>query len=286
LEWEGEIMSLPLDFQFSQGGLQDFQDCRRRFQLRYLLHRSWPAVPSEPLLEMERYMLQGARFHRLLQQHRLGIPVERLTPLAQEQDLSHWWESYLNFSQGGGLHALAGAEARYYPELTLTAPLGAFRLLAKLDLLAVTSQGHALILDWKTSRKRPRRQWLADRLQTRVYPYLLIQAGAFLNAGKPFEPQQVEMVYWFANFPDQPERFPYSTSAFQADRDYLVEMAATIGRLTPDDFSLTSDVRHCAYCVYRSLCERGDEAGSLAGFDALQDEIPLLDFDQTLEIEY
>jgi PD-(D/E)XK nuclease superfamily len=236
LEWEGEIMSLPPDFQFSQGGLQDFVECRRRFQLRYLLRQSWPAVPSEPVLEMERYMQQGARFHRLLQQHRLGLPVERLAPLAQEQDLSRWWENYLHFSQGGGLQALAGEEARYYPEITLVAPLGPFRLLAKLDLLAVTPQGHALILDWKTSRKRPRRLWLAERLQTRVYPYLLTQAGAFLNAGTPFQPEQVEMVYWFADFPDQPERFPYTASAFQADLDYLAEMVASTagpGRLFP-----------------------------------------------------
>ncbi len=279
-------MSLPPDFQFSQGSLQDFVECRRRFQLRYLMRQSWPAAPSEPLLELERTMQQGARFHRIVQQHRLGLPVERLAPLAQEADLSRWWESYLRFSQGGGLQALAGADATFYPEITLTAPLGDFRLLAKLDLLAVTPQGHALILDWKTSRKRPRRQWLADRLQTRVYPCLLIQAGAFLNAGAPFQPDQVEMVYWFADFPDQPERFTYSASAFQADWDYLAEMVATIQRLDRDDFPLTGDARHCAYCVYRSLCERGDKAGSLAGLDSLEDELPLLDFDQTLEIEY
>jgi len=125
-------MNLPPDFRFSQGSLQDFVECRRRFQLRYLLRQSWPAVPSEPLLEMERTMQQGARFHRIVQQHRLGLPVERLAPLAQEADLSGWWESYLRFSQGGGLQALAGADATFYPEITLTAPLGDFRLLAKL----------------------------------------------------------------------------------------------------------------------------------------------------------
>ena len=279
-------MTLPPEFQFSQGSLQDFADCRRRFQLHYLLRQSWPAVPSEPVLEMERYMQQGARFHRMLQQHLLGLPVERLAPIAQDEDLARWWENYLLFSQGGGLQALAGVGARYYPEITLTAPFGSYRLLAKLDLLAVNPEGRALILDWKTARKRPRRQWLADRLQTRLYPFLLIQAGAFLNAGTPFLPEQVEMVYWFADFPDQRERFPYTASALQVDRDYLAEMVATIHRLSDDDFPLTTDDRRCAYCVYRSLCDRGSKAGSLLEFDTLDEEAPHLDFDQTVEIEF
>jgi len=281
-------MNLPPEFQFSQGSLQDFVDCRRRFQLRYPLHQSWPAVPSEPVLELERYMQQGARFHRMVQQHLLGLPAERLTPLAQDDNLSRWWENYVNFSQGGGLQALAGAEARYYPEITLTAPLGSYRLLAKLDLLAVNPQGRALILDWKTSRKHPRRQWLAERLQTRVYPYLLVQAGAFLNKGTPFQPEQVEMVYWFAGYPDQPVRFPYAASAFQADREYLAEIVATIDRLGEDDFPLTTDTRRCEYCVYRSLCERGGKAGSLDELDIFGEEegAPTIDFEQTLEIEY
>lgn len=279
-------MILPQEFQFSQGSLQDFADCRRRFQLRYLLRQSWPAVPSEPLLELERTMQQGARFHRIVQQHMMGLPVERLAPMAQEEDLSRWWQNYLHFSQGGGLEALTGPGARRYSEITLSAPLGAYRLLAKLDLLAITAQGRALILDWKTSRKRPRRQWLADRLQTRIYPFLLVQAGAFLNNGAPFQPEQVEMVYWFTDFPDQPERFPYAAAAYQADQDHLAETVATIQRLAESDFALTNDMRHCAYCVYRSLCDRGSKAGSLVEFDALDEVAPLLDFEQITEIEY
>jgi hypothetical protein len=53
---------LPLDFQFSQGSLQDYVDCRRRFQLRYLDQLAWPAVEAEPLLEHEqRYLRNDSR---------------------------------------------------------------------------------------------------------------------------------------------------------------------------------------------------------------------------------
>ena len=73
-------MPLPLNFQFSQASLSDYVDCARRFQLRYLLEQPWPAVEAEPLLERERVMALGQRFHKLIQQHIEGLPAEALTP--------------------------------------------------------------------------------------------------------------------------------------------------------------------------------------------------------------
>jgi CRISPR/Cas system-associated exonuclease Cas4 (RecB family) len=284
-------MKLTDDFQLSQGSLQDFAECRRRFYLRYIQRLAWPAVQSEPVLEFEHYMQQGEQFHRMVQQHQLGLPLERLTPMAQGDDLSRWWLSYLTHSrENGSLETLVGDDSRRYAEISLSFPLGSVRLVAKYDLLSVSPQGRAVIFDWKTARKRPRRQWLAAHLQTRVYPYLLVQAGAYLNQGRPFEPEQVEMVYWFANFPEQPERFPYSVAAFNSDGEYLAELVSGIQRLEEQDFTLTPDLRRCAFCVYRSLCERGDKAGMLAEYEleietgegfALE-----LDFEQIQEIEF
>jgi CRISPR/Cas system-associated exonuclease Cas4 (RecB family) len=284
-------MKLPDDFQLSQGSLQDFVECRRRFYLRYIQRLAWPAVQSEPVLEFEHYMQQGEQFHRMVQQHQLGLPLERLTPMAQGDDLSRWWGSYL--SQGrenGSLETLLGEGSRRYAEISLSFQLGSVRLVAKYDLLSVSPQGRAVIFDWKTARKRPRRQWLATHLQTRVYPYLLIQAGAHLNQGRPFEPEQVEMVYWFANFPEEPERFPYSVSAFNSDGEYLAELVSGIQRLEEQEFTLTPDLRRCAFCVYRSLCERGDKAGMLAEYESEIEngegfELEL-DFEQIQEIEF
>ncbi len=200
-------MSLPSDFHFSQGSLQDFVDCPRRFQLRYLDRIAWPAVQAEPILENERHLQQGELFHLMVQQHLVGVPVERLTAMAQgDADLAGWWQAYLDA-------APAALPGQRFPEVTLSAPLGASgerRLVAKYDLVVLTPDGRAVIFDWKTSRHRPPRRWLAERLQTRVYPYLLLHAGVDLNGGRPLAPEQIEMVYWFAGFPDRPERFVYS----------------------------------------------------------------------------
>jgi PD-(D/E)XK nuclease superfamily len=279
-------MNMEAGFQLSQSSLQDFVECRRRFELRYLRRLAWPALQSEPALEFERYIQQGERFHRMVQQHLLGVPEARLSAMALEADLKRWWENYLHFSQSpDGLGALS--QAWRQPETSLSAPLGDLRLVAKYDLIVINPEPRALIFDWKTARKRPQRKWLAERLQTRLYPYLLLQAGASLNKGKPFEPEQVEMVYWFAEFPDQSERFAYSQAAYQSDQAYIAELVDTIQGL--GQFPLTSNEKRCAFCAYRSLCERGVRAGGMEAQEEAEagDELELrLDFDQVQEIEF
>ena len=281
-------MNLPTDFQFSQASLQDFVDCRRRFLLRHIQRLSWPALETEPALEQERYLQQGAAFHRLAQQFLLGIPASRLESMIHSADLQSWWDHFMQIAPG--LKDSAEAGWRLYPELSLSIPLRDSRLVAKFDLLAVTPERKMLIYDWKTSRNKPRRQWLERRLQTRVYPYLLGGGGTSLNQGQPVQPGQVEMVYWFASHPDLEERFTYNASAYQADEAYLSSLVDTIRALEEDDFHLTLDEKRCAFCVYRSLCNRGISAGWAAEQDEdyhVESETALeIDFDQIAEIEY
>lgn len=274
---------LPDHFQFSQGSLQDFVDCRRRFELRYLLQLAWPALESEPAMENELFMQKGALFHRLAHQHWLGVPDEMIDPLAGDEDLGHWWEHFKHFTA-------ELPEMKLYPEVSLSAPLGDYRLVAKYDLVGIHPDGKAFIYDWKTSRRRPKREWLAERLQTRVYPYILVRAGGQLNEGAPLAPEQVQMVYWFAAHPDEPQQFSYSKVQYQADHAYLQELVATITALKEGSFPLTNDERRCTFCVYRSLCDRGVKAGDWDAFEADLEagegvEVAL-DFEQIAEIEF
>jgi CRISPR/Cas system-associated exonuclease Cas4 (RecB family) len=271
---------------FSQGSLQDYVDCRRRFQLRYLLRVAWPALEVEPVLENESAMQQGALFHRLIQQHLLGIPAERLTPLAKEEDdgtehrISRWWQNYLALK-------LPEASARY-PEVTLSMPFTGFRLVGKYDLIQIGPEGRATIYDWKTSRKRSKSSWLMERLQTRVYPYLLAQAGAHLNQGRQLAADQIEMIYWFAEAPSEPEVIPYSAEQFAKDEAYLQSLIAEITRLEGEAFGMTPQVERCRFCTYRSLCDRGVEAGDLDQMEAELEPAsePEFDFDQIGEIAF
>jgi CRISPR/Cas system-associated exonuclease Cas4 (RecB family) len=266
----------PPAFSFSQSSLQDYADCPRRFQLRYLERLSYPAVESEPALENERRQREGQLFHRLVQQHRIGLPADRLTPLASTPHLQRWWSNYVGQDFG-----LDGCEL--HTELTVSAMLASHRLLAKYDLVAVRPDGKIMIYDWKTYEKRPKDEWMERRLQTRVYRLLMVRAGAALNGGRKVEPGQVEMIYWYASHPDEPYRFAYSPALYRQDEKYL---AAMLGEIDSDrQFDLTPDERKCAYCPYRSYCARGVQAGENDDWET-DWSASEMNFEQVQEIEY
>ncbi|MCI0520202.1 MAG: PD-(D/E)XK nuclease family protein [Chloroflexi bacterium] len=278
-------MKLPPAFQFSQSSLQDFVDCPRRFQLRYILRLAWPALQSQPVLENERLARLGEAFHRMAQQYLLGVPPERLQAMLHDPDLARWQQNFLRFT--AAFPPLQAAGSQIYPEISLSAPLGAHRLLAKFDLVIARPGEGFWILDWKTSQRPPRRRWLAERMQTLLYPYLLARAGAHFNRGAPPPAEQIEMVYWFANAPADIERFPYSPAAYREAEDGLSGLIARIEGLGEAEFPLTGDDRRCAYCPYRSLCDRGVEAGALQEeLESLPPEEIEIDFEQIAEIEY
>jgi CRISPR/Cas system-associated exonuclease Cas4 (RecB family) len=262
---------IPAVFQFTQSNLQDFVDCHRRFQLRYIQQLAWPAIETEPVQEHESELQRGKQFHHMIHQHLLGVPEERLTAMVQDEDLLHWWQSYLVHTKdltGCGVSLTknaSGSSTRCYPEATLSASLSDYRLLAKYDLLIIHPDGQARILDWKTSKQptsSKRRRLLEMRLQTRLYPYLLSRAGTQFYQGQSIPPDQIEMTYWFVNFPEHGEHFPYNATHLSEDEHYLAGLIEQIKHLS-GEFPKTSDERRCCFCVYRSLCERGIQAGLL-----------------------
>jgi hypothetical protein len=317
-------MSLPNSFQFSASSLQDYVDCPRRFQLRYLLQVAWPAPEVEPIEERERHGQLARDFHQLVHQHLLGLPIEDLSASVQDPDLERWWRAYLAY-------APSLREYRAVPEITLSTPLAGHRVMAQFDVILIKepareSEGAAgtpdfqsrslLIIDWKTYRRRPSRTWLAQRLQTRVYPLVLVEAGASLlnrplvrNKASTVCPDDVEMRYWMAEYPQALEIFTYDAVAYQADLHYLSNLIMEIAErarraqpgskvasaIPPDEiWPLTRDVHQCRYCNYRSLCERGDTAGPLAEYITDEDDWPSgesdlgsdLDWGQVQEIVY
>jgi hypothetical protein len=264
-------------------------DCAQRFKLRYLDRLSYPAAETEPTLENEKHQQEGEYFHRLIQQHLIGIPAEQIAKFANTADLQRWWDNFQKSPDLSMLHEIISNGkkdlSKLYPEATLSAPLGKYRLLAKYDLIALQDE-KAIIYDWKTYRKRPRNEWLAARMQTRVYRALLIEAGTHLNGGKRFEPEQIEMIYWFPDFPNDPARFPYTSAQFQRDWDTLLKLSEEVA--SASSYPLTEDRQKCLFCTYRSYCERGIQAGDAEQAEAEMDAEELFDvnFEQIGEIAF
>jgi hypothetical protein len=298
-----------MPFQFSASSLQDYLDCPRRFQLRYAWQVAWPAPEMEPAKEQEQRTRLGQDLHRLIHQHLLGVPAALLSAGVHHPQLARWWHAYLAFAPSLG-------DASVLPETGLSVPLAGHRLYAQYDALVAyvagaphsrpvtecaadegaggpgTAAGQAqivghlssgcarwLIVDWKTYRRHPGRQWLANRLQTRVYPLVLALAGASLNLGRAIDPEQVELRYWLAEYPGDVVSFAYSQARLQLDITFVTDLMELIasqvgvreGSGSPAAaWPLTADRHQCLYCSYRSLCRRGAAAGRVD--DCWEDE--------------
>jgi len=275
--------NLPPSFSFNQSNLQDYVDCQRRFHLRYVEQLDWPAVEIEPVMEYERHQQEGLLFHRLVQQHLLGLPDEKIARLANTPNLNRWWESFLQ-------HGPFNSNCSQYIELTLSAPICVHRLTAKYDLVITRpdAQGDRVIIyDWKTYHKRPQAERLAARVQTQIYRSLLVKAGTYLTGGNPVNPDQVEMIYWFTNFPDEPLCFPYNTNQYELDWDVLKKLVTEI--MSAQDFPPTSNDRNCRFCLYRSYCNRGIVAGTWDNTDDVLESVETgfdINFEQIAELEF
>lgn len=259
----------PAQLVFSQGSLQDYADCPRRFQLRYLLSQPWPALETQPQLDFEHYQELGQQFHRLLQRHYAGVPAAVTGAAIEDVVLRQWWQAFLASPPLGLPQDVVLAEQ------VLATTLAGQRLVARYDLLALADDGPAVIVDWKTGRRPLSRARLTARLQRWVYPFVLVEAGGDLGVG-PIAPERVRMVYWFANDPQQPVTLTYSTRQHEAHRRYLAALLEEITERSGQTWPLTSNTQQCRFCTYRSLCDRGVEAGDWATFD--EDREPDLDF--------
>lgn len=279
-------MRLPADFTFSQSNLQDYRDCPYRFYLRYILHTRWPALVVEDALKFEQRGQSGARFHRLVQQWLLGVPEDRLQALVTndpDPDLAQWWENFLEV-----IPPLL--EGERFIEATLATTLASHRVLAKFDLILVQPDGHLVLYDWKTSQKIPRQDWLEDRVQTRLYQFILASSGGVLTNQEKVTPEQIEMRYWFAPNRAAPITLPYDAIAFEQDREYFTNLINEIASKPADLFFRTADEARCRFCVYRAHCDRGTLGGDLEGLEYSDQQTEefesLLDFDQISEIEF
>ncbi|MFM8395017.1 MAG: RecB family exonuclease [Acidobacteriota bacterium] len=254
------------DLILSQSSLQDYVDCPRRFELRYLLDLRWPAFETPQALELEVSQQRGHDFHHLLHQHAMGVAAEVLEPTIDDPTMLRWWGNYLAWQE-------RNLPAQRRAELTLTTSLnlrggGSTLLAAKYDLLTRLADGTLLIIDWKTGRPQ-RRAILANRLQTIVYRYVLARAGAWINGGQSVAPEQIRMIYWFAEDGSTVE-LQYSAQLQDEDEERLRAIVDEMSERF--EFPLVSDDRVCRFCSYRTHCARTVEPATLDEWTAEGDE--------------
>lgn len=245
-------MLLADNFIFSQNSLQNYINCKRRFYLEEIQQLQWPALESEPARLQEERTALGAEFHLICNQYFCGVPETAIRESIESPEILRWWNAFV----GLGLQPAPHLQ----PEKAITVPFLNYRLTVQYDLL-ITNQGdHFLIYDWKTNLKQPQRARMVKRMQTMIYP-IVLQIFCETNYPKNARSENIEMIYWYPAFPDQPIKFSYDQITYTRQKSELETLISEIMQNEEEEFSLTEKISHCIFCQYRSFCDRGEKAG-------------------------
>ncbi len=276
---------MPLDknFIFSAHNLQDFLDCPRRFELKHILKQDWPAIISQPVQEMENKIQTGNRFHHLAHQYLSGIPGDLLLNSTSDPDLLNWFAKFQEY--------ISRFETfPHFSEFSIFMPFEGYRMVAVFDFITMTDKKKMVIADWKTTSRLPKKATYIQSIQSHLYPFIAYETRQSIFNNTDFlQPQDISMEYWFPAFPEAAITLEYSSAGLAASRELLARLISEISNTTLSAFEKTTNVKRCAYCQYRSLCERGIQAGEFEDTEHESDSdasLDDLDFDQIDEIAF
>lgn len=166
----------------SQGHLKLLETCPRQFQHLYLEQLAAPIAA-----EQAERLTWGSRFHQLLQQRELALPIAPL--LAADPELAQQFHT-LTVTVPEIASLLVPDPGLRESEHERTIEFQGHSLVVVYDLLiADTEQAH--IFDWKTYPQPSDPQRLQQDWQTRLYLWVLA-------ATSTYAPEQIRMTYWFA----------------------------------------------------------------------------------------
>ena len=220
-------MLIMRSFFLSQDYLTTLERCPRQYQYVYVDRLTTPLS-----VEQQRAQEWGKRFHQLMQQQALGLPLDSLLPDLQREanrpdpcadpQLSEIQPSEIQFREelAHCLHTLGKQEPSIFgktaqdthqadriqqsehsrsflwlslPSLSQSSP-DRWILRVIYDRLVLTPQT-AEILDWKTYPQPPNPHWIYQNWQTRLYLFVLNETSAYV-------PEQLSMTYWFVRHYD------------------------------------------------------------------------------------
>ena len=133
-------------------------------------------------------------------------------------------------------------------------PLGDYQAVAVYDLLALTPDNRLVILDWKTSRKIPRRAWINERMQTVLYPFAALESAGNFLPEVTLAAQSIQMTYVYVRHAsDNVLTFANDDDQHAASRVRLERLVEEIAALESGEFPLTMR-RSAASSAYTARC--------------------------------
>jgi len=208
----------------SQSHLNYLENCPRQFQRIYLEN----LAPPEGSEQLDRQSW-GSKFHLLMQQWSLGLPIEGL--LNQDEQLKMSFEAIReSVPQLNPFNSKLWQEAEHCRTLNVDNYL----LTVIYDLL-IAYPNKAEILDWKTYPQPTHKENLANNWQTRLYLYVLAETSEYL-------PEQISLTYWFVKLPKKPEHLTinYTSQLHQKTDKDLRELQGNLKQWL-DDYQAKGD---------------------------------------------
>lgn len=245
----------------SQGHLNLLAQCPPKFARTYL-----GQTGSLPDPELEEHQVWGKRFHLLMQQRDLGLPIDSL--LAENNEL----DSSIRALIQAAPELFRVNHDNYFreAEYSLTLSHGDYLLTAIYDLL-VAGADAAQIVDWKTYPLPQDKARIGLNWQTRLYLYLLAETSEY-------EPEQISMTYWFVKLPQQPKSHTFSYSSRQHEKT-KADLQKLIRNL--DDWRQDASEFACrqnceAKCLYYSEIKgsKRQDSGIMTSLDTIV-EVPI-----------
>jgi len=250
----------------TQTQIRAFERCRRFYYLKYIRKLAWPVEKNG-----HQEARNGADFHLLIRQLILGFPREHLLIPEDNDTIRKWVDHFCSAMPCAGYDLV-------FAEKETSSLYAGILWLGKFDALAFRDD-RLTIFDWKTTAHRPDHSSFRADPQTRLYRFLAKTCGPRL-IGSGFHElpaENIEMIYWFPEFPDRQIRLPYSESAYRDDMEYLKLRAREMTLPAETDYPGTDKVRLCRYCEYYAYCFPGNmpfvpEAGDELPEDIFQAE--------------
>ncbi len=230
----------------SQGQLNLLEACPRKFQHVYFDQLGTPVSPAQ-----QERLAWGSRFHLLMQQRELGLPIELL--VEEDAELQHWVTALVNEATDV---LTPDPQTFRESEHCRTLNFQDYLFTVIFDLL-IEAEDNAQILDWKTYPKPKNRDKLAQDWQTRLYFYVLAETSDYL-------PEQISMMYWFVKSKPCPKSltFTYDEIQHQKTRQDLSKLLTKLSGWLKDYqengilFPQVVSTRQCRDCNFAVRCQR------------------------------
>lgn len=235
----------------SQQQLNLLTSCPKKFQNLYLDNLSSPTTYEE-----QESLTWGSRFHLLMQQRELGLPIQ---PLVEENwEMEQCLNSFIETASEIFPNS-KNDEVFRQAEHTRSLTFQGYMLTVIYDLL-ILDRYKAQILDWKTYSRRQKKSDLAKNWQTRLYLFLMVETSNYL-------PEEVSMTYWFVRPLEKelPEnlKFSYNQHRHEQTRQDLSQILSLLtfwlqryqedGEPFPQ---IDASIGLCHSCQFATRCQR------------------------------